>query len=218
MKQITANLLIPIALITSHTADCRADTQAFHPEPVDAQYLKAQQIKVPAPPTSAMRVADKNGEHLLVMTRSVGASPSRPKSGRIEHIALIATYYDRRGTGWATAWTIRDSVDCPGLDAAAEFFTSAVSFTDLNADGRAEITVPYRLFCGGGIEPSIVKVILRDGATKLAIRGESTVQLPGRHPFGGEHQHDKVLLQPANAVFKRHLDQVWDKVSVDRRR
>ncbi|TWI43986.1 hypothetical protein IP92_04504 [Pseudoduganella flava] len=170
------------------------------------------------PVIGALRIMDKRGEHLLVLTRNADLSPSRPKSPRIEHIDLVAYYYDRREGGWTTTWTIRDSVDCPGLDAAADFFTAAVSFTDLNGDGRAEVTVPYRLFCGGGIEPSTVKVILRDGATKLAIRGESTVRLPGEEPFGGEHRYDKALLQPANATFKRHLDQIWLKVSVDTRR
>lgn len=63
---------------------------------------------------------------------------------------------------------------------AGDFFTADVGFTDLNLDGVAEVTVPYRLFCGGGVDPYTVKVILRDGTTKLAIRRESLVRYPGQ--------------------------------------
>ena len=78
----------------------------------------------------------------------------------------------------------------------------------------------YRLFCGGGVGPYTVKVILRDGTTKLAIRGESLVRIKGQAPFGGGHQYDKALLDPvnaANAAYKQHLDRVWRTVSQDNR-
>ena len=90
-----------------------------------------------------------------------------------------------------------------------------VSITDINADGKAEVTIPYKLFCGGGIETATVKIILREGALKLAIRGESEVRLPGQEPFGGKHDYDKLLLTPAYAPYKVHLDQVWKAVSRD---
>ena len=61
-----------------------------------------------------------------------------------------------------------------------------MTFTDVNGDGRVEATVAYHMFCGGGIDTHTVKVILREGATKLAIRGESTAIYPGQEPFGGE--------------------------------
>ncbi|WP_373999828.1 M949_RS01915 family surface polysaccharide biosynthesis protein [Duganella sp. 1411] len=104
------------------------------------------------------------------------------------------------------------------MDADASFFPAALTFTDLNHDGRMKVTVSYRTFCSGGVDPYTVKVILRDGATKLAIRGESLVRFPGQPPFGGTHQHDKALLSPAYAAYKQHLDQIWKVVSADNRK
>ena len=111
----------------------------------------------------------------------------------------------------------RDGVDCPGLDVAAAFFAGAVAVTDLNGDGKAEVTVPYRFSCGGGVDSAQIKIILRDGPVKLSIRGQSRVELPDQAGFGGEHTHDKALLEPANAAFKQHLDAVWRAVSVEKR-
>jgi hypothetical protein len=52
---------------------------------------------------------------------------------------------------------------------------------------------------------------------KLAIRGEEKIRvLTGA--FGGEHTHDKALLAPRNAAFKRYLDAIWKKVSIADRR
>ena len=84
-------------------------------------------------------------------------------------------------------------------------------------DGRVEVSVPYHMFCGG-VDTHTVKVILREGATKLAIRGESTMLYPGQAPFGGVRQYDKALLQPVRAAYKKHMDRIWQEVSVFRYR
>lgn len=200
------------------TASCSANADLSQPVRVEPAWLAAQHIAPSGTVVGAQRIDDKEGEHVLVLARQTGPSPSRPNSGRIEHIELTATLYAHAGAIWKPEWTIRDMVDCPNLDSVADFFPKAVTFTDLNGDGRVEVTVPYHLFCGGGIDTHTVKVILREGATKLAIRGESRMLYPGQEPFGGEHQYDKALLQPDRAAYKRHLDRVWQEVSVFRYR
>jgi hypothetical protein len=158
--------------------------------PVDLAWLAAQKIVPLGTTMGAQRISDRAGEHVLVLVRQVGPSPSNPHSGRIEHIELRATMYGHAGAGWKPEWIIHDLVDCPGLDTAADFFPKAVTFTDLN----------------------------REGATKLAIRGESTMLYPGQAPFGGERPYDKALLQPDRAAYKEHMDRVWRDVSVFRYR
>lgn len=39
--------------------------------------------------------------------------------------------------------------------------------TDLNDDGVAEVTVPYKLFCAGDVEESVLKIIMRVGGAKV---------------------------------------------------
>jgi len=198
------------------TAFCSATALADTSTSINAAWLVQQAIPLAGSIVDARHIADKSGEHILVLNRKAGPSPSAPKSGRTEYLQLNAAYYGRTPSGWKSEWTIRDAVDCPGLDAAADFFAKAVTYTDLNGDGRVEVTVPYHLFCGGGVDPHTVKVILRDGATKLAIRGESLVQLPGQQAFGGEHQYDKALLKAGMRKYKQHLDTVWNAVAIDK--
>ena len=201
-------------LVFSLALPCRADTNAPVPFPVDAAFLAQQRILSSGKVISAWRVRDNDGDHVLVLARQAGPSPENPEWGRIEHIELRAAFYTSTAMGWKPAWTIYDIVDCPNLDSSADFFPGAVTFTDLNGDGRVEATVAYHMFCGGGIDTHTVKVILREGATKLAIRGESTMIYPGQEPFGGEHQYDKALLQPDRATYRKHMDRVWQDVSV----
>lgn len=197
---------------------CSAAAAATKPVPIDADFLAARRISIAGTLVMARHLTDRDGDHVLVLSRKAGPSPSAPASGRIEHVALLAALHSRGTSGaWRQTWTIRDVNDCPGLDGSADFFVQEVSFTDIDRDGRTEVTVPYRMFCGGGIEPDTVKVILRQGTLKLAIRGEAQVRLPGQ-AFGGEHRHDKALLDPRNAAFKRHLDAVWKNASIDDRR
>lgn len=211
MRHVVLVILMPAFCAgAAHAAD--------KPAPVDENYLAARRISVPGTLVLGRHFMDRDGEHVLVLTRKAGPSPSAPASGGIEHIALLAALHTRGpGGAWRQSWTIRDVNDCPGLDSSADFITKEVTITDIDRDGRLEVAVPYRMFCGGGIEPATVKVILRQGPLKLAIRGEEELRLP-TGVIGGEHTHDKDLLAPRNAAFKRHLDAIWKKVSIIDRR
>jgi len=161
---------------------------------------------------AAKTIRDSLGEHVLVLTEKSTAS----SNGRIEKIDLAASYYDKTADKWALAWTVKDGVDCPNLDSAASFFADATSITDLDKDGNAEVTVAYKTFCGGGIDPSTIKVIMRQGKEKFAIRGESLIKFKGQEPMGGTNTPDKALLANSKAVFKRHMDKIWKRIYVER--
>lgn len=215
--------LLAMALASAHAAAPNTaqpknpGSDVVGPMKADTTWLAQQRIPAPDQTVAAWRVADRDGDHVLVLTRKTGPSPENPRSGRIEATQLTASYYARAGGSWKREWDIRDGVDCPNLDSHALFYPNAVTFTDLNGDGRIEVTVSYHTFCGGGIDSDTVKVILREGATKLAIRGKSRVQYKGQEPFGGGHRHDDALTRPDMAAYRKHLDAVWQSVSVDRR-
>lgn len=180
---------------------------------MDAAFLASVGIKPTGTLAAARQVQDAGGRHVLVLTSTVGPSRHQPDAseGRID---LRASYYDEQPSGWQEAWTIKDFVDCPEVDMVGKFLPKGLGVTDLDRDGVAEVTVPYFTFCGGGVDPGVLKVILRQGGTKFALRGENEIRLKGQPQDGGRYTPDKDLLLPANAVFKRHLDKVWQQVKV----
>ncbi|WKB54793.1 M949_RS01915 family surface polysaccharide biosynthesis protein [Eleftheria terrae] len=162
-----------------------------------------------------LKIHDRAGEHRLVLTRVASATTAGSVDGRTDLIQLRATSYRRAKGGWSPEWVIRDEIQCPGLDIAAAFFTDQLTVTDLDGDGHYEATVPYRLFCGGGVDSSVIKVILRSGEKKLAIRGESRIKSGPNEWYGGSHQLDKALDAKENRVFKQHLLKVWQRVYIE---
>ena len=176
--------------------------------------LAAERIAITGKVISAWNVQDKNGRHILVLTSLDGPSHDQPNKGRMERTDLRASFYSKARGQWVEEWQIKDGVDCPMLDHDAGFFSSHVTVTDLNDDGIAEVTVPYKMFCGGGVDSDTIKVILRQGSEKYAIRGESLVRLHGQESFGGSYKADASLALPRNAAYKKHLIKVWKQVYI----
>lgn len=155
-------------------------------------------------------VDDRLGAHVLLLTRATEQTQPMPGEGRMERTALRALYYTKTGGAWTQEWEVKDWVDCPVKMTKASFFTDQVTVTDLNKDGIAEVTVPYTRFCAG--EQESVKVILRQGPHKFALRGDAMVLRPGQQSFGGTFRTDKDLELPENAAFRAHVIKTWNQV------
>jgi len=177
---------------------------------ISDEELVARGLPVPANFTYVRRVVDGQGEHVLELQREEKESDSNPGSGRFEFTRLKATYFTKVGRGWIKEWTVMDYVDCPDMDVDADFFYKAITVTDLNRDGVAEVSLPYHLFCGTGVDAHSVKVIMREGVLKYAVRGEAdVVRQRGIRSTFGTRVFDKSL-DAANLVsYKYHLDKVW---------
>lgn len=180
--------------------------------------LRKEHIAFNGELVAAVSVEDIKGTHILVLTSISGPSRQQASNNRKERIDLRASYYSKvRGTAagpWTEEWNVKDNVDCPGLDSSASFFASHVTVTDLNGDGLAEVTVPYKMFCGGGVDSDTIKIIMRQGREKYALRGESLIQIPGQESFGGDYKIDAALSLPPNAAYQQHLLKVWKQVYV----
>ncbi|MEO7425616.1 MAG: hypothetical protein ABI036_10545 [Fibrobacteria bacterium] len=149
---------------------------------------------------------DKVGRHTLVLTKD----STRSKDGS-EKIEIQAEQYLSKGPTWNLEWAIKDYQVCNGLDIAADFFTSLTSVSDLDENGVAESSVAYHISCSGDVEPETIKVVMRQGKEKFAIRGESLVQIKGMPPEGGTFVLDRKL--EAKPVFKEHLLAIWKKAA-----
>ncbi len=209
-----SHTVLAIAALSMSSQSSGTSVVAPIAQPVGKTYLKAQKLAMRGTLVYAMRITDRLGQHALTLERE---DRSTTESTRIEFRKLTAKYYLKDNKGWHRQWSVVDFVDCPGLDSVADFYLSSVGVSDLNGDGVAEVTIPYHTFCGGGVDSHTVKIILRDGEKKFAVRGESRVSIPGEEPFGGEHIYDKALSMPENGRFKQHLSKVWLTVSASQR-
>lgn len=184
--------------------------------PMSAKAVQQEKISLAAPLVKGVMFQDVKGEHLLLLTKRSSPSKSKPDPHRMERHELKATHFKKAAKGWIQEWAINDYVDCPGLDSEANFYLDKVSITDVNNDGHAEVLVPYNLFCGGGVDSKIIKIIMRTKNEKFALRGKSKIVLPGQESFGGEMEMDPLLKKNKNAAYRDHLIKIWDDICVEK--
>jgi hypothetical protein len=208
-RDIAFAYTISFAMLPAVAADATVASRSLGKADVIGEYIPFTGKVV-----AAWEVRDKKGLHVLFLTSLSGPSRDQPGSNRIERTDLRVSFYSKARGQWVEEWHIKDGVDCPMLDHNAGFFPGHVTVTDLNHDGIAEVTVPYKMFCGGGVDSDIIKVILRQGSEKYAVRGESLVRLRGQDSFGGSYKADASLTLPRNAPYKKHLLKVWKQVYI----
>jgi hypothetical protein len=208
-RHIAFACAISCAALPALATDANVSSRRIGKADVIGQYI-AFSGKVVA----AWEVRDKKGLHVLLLTSLSGPSLDKPGSNRIERTDLRVSFYSKARGDWVEEWHIQDGVDCPMLDHEAEYFPGHVTVTDVNDDGIAEVTVPYKMFCGGGVDSDIIKVIMRQGREKYAVRGESLVRLRDQDSFGGSYKADASLALPRNAAYKNHLLKVWKQVYI----
>lgn len=156
---------------------------------------------------------DIDGAGLLLISRSEQTSPAQEGKEPLDQITLRAELFRRPGLAapWTSRWIQEDPVQCEGLDLDAGYFLDQVTATDLDNDGRAELTLASHSFCGGGVDPQQMRIGLRQGEQYYEVRGESLVQVEGDEPFGGDRQDDPALASAAPAL-RAHVDKVWEAI------
>ncbi|HGM6732107.1 TPA: M949_RS01915 family surface polysaccharide biosynthesis protein [Stenotrophomonas maltophilia] len=156
---------------------------------------------------------DIDGAGLLLISRSEQTSPAREDKEPLDQITLRAELFRRSDLAapWTSRWIQEDPIQCEGLDLEAGYFLDQVTATDLDNDGRAELTLASHSFCGGGVDPQQLRIGLRQGEQYYEVRGESLVEVEGDEPFGGDRQDDPALASAAPAL-RAHVDKVWEAI------
>lgn len=150
-------------------------------------------LRLPGQLLEGWRWQDSNGENLLVVFRTVTlsrqqlAAPSQPaappdSSAEVDmrdlerSAQLTARQYVRRRGRYTELWRLQDAVaNCP-LDLTLRLRPGSTAITDLDRDGRSETTLLYALACRGDVSGATLKLIMRAGAAKYALRGFTVVQ------------------------------------------
>lgn len=154
-----------------------ADTTArpIMPDKVPLAQIPAN-LRLPGKLLEAWRWPDANGENLLVIFRSGPFAEKTTKYTDEEaYVELFARQYVRRTDTWQELWRLQDAVrNCP-FDMWLGPLPGATSVTDLDKDGQSETTLIYALTCRSDVSPSNLKLVMREGAAKYALRGQTVV-------------------------------------------
>ena len=156
-----------------------------------------------------LHVRDIDGESLLLLTREQGTTVDDDGED-VDRITLQATLFrrDNPDAAWAQAWQQSAVTDCPGLDLDAGYFLGQTTADDLLGDGRAAFTIASHAFCGGGVDPHGLQLIVLQGGQAYQADGESLLDVPGQAPEGGQRR-DSANVAAAPVQVRAQLDTVW---------
>lgn len=150
---------------------------------------------------------DRLGENLLLLTRTDEREDADEDGNEARSRELYAYHYVREGAGYRLLWQTTDFVRECGLDIVLDFAPGSLQVTDVDRDGTAETSYVYTLACRGGVDPSSMKLILHEGATKYAVRGMTDMRGLGPGYPAPEMAMDAALQRiPA---LRAHAERQW---------
>jgi hypothetical protein len=157
-----------------------------------AQKLPAE-IKLPTGKLlEAKQWVDANGQNLLLVLRTPERTMPSKDMDEVRQAELHIRQYVRHNSIYLELWRLQDAVrECP-VDLTLDPLPGATSITDLDNDGQTETTVLYRLACRGDVSPAQLKLIMREGKAKYALRGQM-IQLLN---YSSKETQRKMLTKP----------------------
>lgn len=151
-----------------------------------------------------LRFTDSAGEHVVTFSltsRARGDTKSRD---------LLVTHL----AGKQEVWRAKDFVTDCEFDLELDLLEGSIEVTDLDGDGAAEVSFLYRLGCRSDVSPLTVKLLMYEGATKYALRGDSRERVGENEFMGGEFRADPAF---DNApAFLAHAKARWKSLVLAR--
>ncbi|MFA5010358.1 MAG: hypothetical protein WC644_00255 [Ignavibacteria bacterium] len=136
---------------------------------------------------------DKNGENILLLTRTNVKEKKSRKSGYEEidlECELYGYHYVSTGGSYSLLWKTQDFVKECWFDLTLDFIPGSLSITDINENGIAESTFLYKMSCRSDVSPSELKLMMHENDVKYALRGEMLIKMEG-YTAGGNYKVDK---------------------------
>ncbi|RSK30197.1 M949_RS01915 family surface polysaccharide biosynthesis protein [Hymenobacter metallilatus] len=140
-------------------------------------------LRLPGQLLEAWRWTDANGENLLVVFKqeqeqanTAGQAGEAYQELPDQSVELFARQYVQRDGDYKELWRLQDAVRHCNFDIWLGPLSGATSITDLDHDGQSETTLIYKLTCRSDVSPSNLKLVMREGPAKYALRGYTVVQ------------------------------------------
>ncbi len=106
---------------------------------------------------------------------------------------------------------VRDFVKECECDLNISFIDEATRITDIDKNGKAEITLLYTMGCHCDPGPDVIKLLMIEDGHKFAIRGETIlISKDKTFDYRGKKLVDKEFYK-TNPSFLEHANKLWDK-------
>ncbi|SHM45326.1 M949_RS01915 family surface polysaccharide biosynthesis protein [Myroides odoratimimus] len=159
---------------------------------------------------SAVKWNDNLGENILILSSS-GTYYTDEESGNIKTEIYAYLFVKKvNNNRYMRFWRMYDFIDCGPVDTGIFYIRNALTITDLNNNGIAEISFPYFLQCRGDISDDILKYMLYENNIKYALRGTNKQCKTSKEYQGGGKYTASDNLEN-NSIFSSFLQQQWDK-------
>ncbi|PZR11467.1 MAG: hypothetical protein DI536_17735 [Archangium gephyra] len=163
----------------------------------------------PKPGTRELRFTDKAGEHLVTFVLS-DVKKKKSSEGWSKSRDLLVTHT----IGNKQVWQAKDFVQKCEFDLQLELVDGSIEVTDVDENGQGEVSFLYRLGCRSDVSPDGMKLLMYEGTTKYALRGESKERVSDTDFIGGEFQADAAF-ERAPAAFFDFATAKWKRLVVD---
>jgi len=157
---------------------------------------------------NAVKWTDSLGLNYVIATE-IDSIQGKPKSiDEYSDASLSAYHFVFNGDSSKLLWKVYDfNKECP-VDLDLYFINKTFAVTDLDKNGIAEVWIMYKNYCHGDVSPVPTKIIMYEGNTKYALRGESRVQVSENEFIGGNYTLDDNF-RKGNVTFKQFAEKLW---------
>ncbi|MGV3619417.1 MAG: M949_RS01915 family surface polysaccharide biosynthesis protein [Archangium sp.] len=156
-----------------------------------------------------LRFTDKAGEHLVKFVLS-DVKKKKSSEGWSKSRDLLVTHT----IGKKQIWQAKDFVQQCEFDLQLEVVDGSIEVSDVDENGQGEVSFLYRLGCRSDVSPDGMKLLMYEGPTKFALRGESKERVSETEFMGGEFQADPAF-DKAPAVFLDFATAKWKRLVTD---
>lgn len=168
---------------------------------------------------------DKNGEQWVILTET---GEIVDKKGEADTSGRMIDEPDTRAEAYAYFWVKKEDTyvmyrkdqwieKCGPLDVMAMFHKKGFTVTDVDKNGWAEITLTYFHYCRSDVSPADLTLRVIEQDKFYEMHGTAELRMgKEKDAFVMKATRKEGSFAKAPATFKDHIDQIWEKVKVEK--
>ncbi len=161
------------------------ETQAVELSVSDFKVEMAAGLKLDGEIVHGETWTDNRGENMLVFTEKQ-TYDDEVEGPAFSEYALHVYHYIKNVGKYELQGEEKDAQGDCGFENRARFMEEAVTITDLDKNGHAEMTFVYRLGCSSEASPDDLRLIMYENDKKFTISGNTNVRINANLELGGE--------------------------------